>query len=551
MDSTIKFRLNDEPVNTTLAPGTPVLDFLRKDAVLSGTKEGCREGDCGACAVLVGEADRDGGGARYRALPSCLLALGELRDCHLITIEGLCSGRRDGLTPVMRAFLEENASQCGFCSPGFVIALTAWLANPDATPDLAGAMTAVDGNLCRCTGYGSIRRAASRLVREFAGLPSLSRPRLEALVRLGVLPASVKAFLEEIKGRASIAPDMVCGAVPTGGTALTDGTAPTGDSAPTGPSVALGGGTDWYVRNPDPEPGFSPILLRSLPGFSGIAIGVRNGDRRLELGGALRVSEFFASPTVRASLPGLMPFEHAFASTLIRNLATLGGNIANASPVGDLTSMFMALGTTLEIVALSPDQAPAGQVPVQSRDSARGRPYAPRVVALCDFFLDYKKTELHPGEAIRRIFVPLGQDDANPLRFSFEKAAKRSHLDIAAINTALAFRVSNGVMKDARLSAGGVAPVPRLLEKASSLLEGTRIDTDAPALAALARAVAATAEGEISPIGDVRGSADYRRRMMGRFVLAHFLRLFPGPWSGAGSGPGSESGSGLAEELFP
>jgi len=140
------------------AEGMPVLDVARGELGLTSTKEGCREGDCGACAVLVGEQIANT--VRYRAVPSCLLALGELKGKHLLSLEGLIEGTEDGLTPVMRAFIEENASQCGFCTPGFIIALTSWLAEPQV-PDLAGALRAVDGNLCRCTGYAAIRRAAA------------------------------------------------------------------------------------------------------------------------------------------------------------------------------------------------------------------------------------------------------------------------------------------------------------------------------------------------------------------------------------------------------
>src|SRR3989339_1469674 len=158
----MKILVNDAWVEPRTAYGSPALDFIRGEMGLTGTKEGCREGDCGACAVLVGEFAGYGsslGSAsprapRYLAMPSCLLALGDLDGKHLITIEGLSADAPEGLTPVMRAFLEENASQCGFCSPGFIVSLSAWLAAP-GRPELAGAMTAVDGNLCRCTGYGS------------------------------------------------------------------------------------------------------------------------------------------------------------------------------------------------------------------------------------------------------------------------------------------------------------------------------------------------------------------------------------------------------------
>lgn len=528
MDSYLEFRLNDGPVRTDAAPGTPALDYIRSGAGLSGTKEGCREGDCGACAVLLG-SPVPGGGARYRAVPSCLLALGDVQGCHLVTIEGLVSGAPGGLTPVMRAFLEENASQCGFCSPGFIVSLTAWLAAPGTgilgEHDLAGAMAAVDGNLCRCTGYGSIRRAATRLAREFRGLPTDPEARLERLVIAGVLPKSVLDFAAETRK------DLPEPAVTSGDARRDDVT-------------ALGGGTDYFVRNPDPcgsdaRGGFSPILLSRLPGFTGVALAGSEGDRRLEIGAATRVADFFAAPELRSCVPGIERFEREFASTLVRNLATLGGNIANASPVGDLVAMLMALGADLEIVRL--------------RDGTA------RSLPLDRFFLGYKKTDLSPGEALRRVIIQvpdgagswdaataglsrggqaaLAADHGSSLRFSFEKAAKRKNLDIAAVNSALSFRLEGGAIAGARLSAGGVAPVPLLLKKASALLEGVRADSGGAALAAVARAVAATAEGEISPIGDVRGSAEYRRRMTGRFVLAHFLRLFPD--------------SGIGEELFP
>lgn len=508
MNPSLDFWLNDAPIRTGTARGTPLLDFLRGGQGLSGTKEGCREGDCGACAVLIGTSGAPGspdadvsGAVRYRAVPSCLFALGEAEGSHILTIEGLASGAPDGLTPVMRAFLEENASQCGFCSPGFIVALSAWLAQPGPAPDMAGAMAAIDGNLCRCTGYGAIRRAAARLCREFADLPSEAGPRLAALVEAHVLPRSTLEF----SAQSSTAPAIASAA----GADAAPGTTAPGTTTPG--ATVLGGGTDYYVRNPDPEPGFAPALLARMPGYAGIA---RSADgSHLIVGAATRVTDFFASAELRQAVPGIERFERLFASTLIRNLATLGGNLANASPVGDLTAMLMALGATLEIAGT---------------DGADGM----RLVPIERFHTAYKKTALRDREAIRSIRLPIG-----PHRFSFEKASKRANLDIAAVNSALAFRLADGAISGARLSAGGAAPVPLLLSKASALLEGARADAGPQALAALARAVAATAEKEISPISDVRGSAEYRRRMTGRFVLAHFLRLFPD--------------SGLAEELFP
>lgn len=520
---TLKILVNDRWVEPKTPYGSPALDFIRGELGLTGTKEGCREGDCGACAVLVGErAAAEAGAAaaapRYMAVPSCLLALGDLAGKHLITIEGLSASSPDRLTPVMRAFLEENASQCGFCSPGFIVALSAWLARP-GKPDLAGAMIAIDGNLCRCTGYGSIRRAAERLAIEFADLPDEGGARLGVLVERGVLPRSVLDFVEKAGQETARErqPDMPMGMLP----------------------VSLGGGTDFYVRNPDPDQGFEPRLLRSVPELSGI-VPVRRGEAPwIRIGAATRVTDFFASPSIRRAVPGIEAFEREFASTLIRNLATLGGNIANASPVGDITAMLMGLGAILEI------------------GSEVAKTGAPRFLPIEEFFIGYKKTALLTDEIIRAILIPDVQDlesssfvlrGRSDLLFSFEKISKRRNLDIAAVNTAMSFRIESGKIRGVRISAGGVAAMPILLKKAQALMEGQpageqdtqpRAETASVglALANLARAVSAAAEEEVSPIGDVRGSAAYRKRMTGRLVLAHFVRLF--------------GSTGIAEELFP
>ena len=486
-----KILVNDTWVESCDGQEGPALDFIRHTMGLTGTKEGCREGDCGACAVLVGEAGNDG--PVYRALPSCLLALGSLYGKHLVTIEGL-RGRKDEpgcLTPVMRAFLEENASQCGFCSPGFIITLTAWLCAP-GKKDLAGAMAAVDGNLCRCTGYGSIRRAARRLEREFADLPHRNADRLEALVDAGVLPVSVRAFAAAGPGAS----------------------APAGAGRAAGSVTLLGGGTDYFVRNPEPGAGFEPLSLPSFGEYRHITrIGsVREG--RIEVGAAVTVAEFFASPELRSAVPGIEAFESQFASVLVRGLATVGGNLANASPVGDLSCILLALGSGLVL----------GKPGVAISDG--------RSLSSADFFLGYKKTALAEGEAILAVNIPLTPG----LRFSFAKTAKRGNLDIAAVNSAIAFRLQGGRLKDVRLSAGGVGPVPLSLG-AASLMEGFDPAAGPAALADLARRTAAAAAAEVKPINDARGSAAYRSRMTGRLVLHHFLTLF--------------EGSGLAEELYP
>lgn len=471
---------NSEPYEPRCSRGTPALDLIRGEKGLLGTKEGCREGDCGACAVLLGGPEE--GGIRYRAVPSCLLASGDLERKHLVTIEGL----GPDLSPVQKAFLEENASQCGFCTPGFIMALTAWLCDACA-PSVEGALRAADGNLCRCTGYGSIRRAAERLSREFSGLPLDPARRMEILAERGVLPSSVLAYrtwLETYDGKRHHPEKPADGSIPV-----------------------VAGGTDYYVRNPEPPEDFSPFLVKSHPSARGIGEVPFQGASALRIGAAVTAAEFFSSPLVREQVPGIEAFEREFASTLIRNVATLGGNIANASPVGDLSSMLLGLGAWVEI-----------------------GPEPSRIIALEDFFISYKKTALAPGEFILSILLPSGGKD---LRFSFAKISKRRNLDIAAVNVSISWREAEGRIRGARVSAGGVAPTPILLHCAAEALEGEPSPLGAQAV----RSAAQAAMDEIAPIGDVRGSAEYRRRMTGRLVIATLLRLFPD--------------GRLAEELYP
>lgn len=384
----------------------------------------------------------------------------------------------------MRALAEANGSQCGFCSPGFVVSLTAYLIGGERGKlSVEGAISAVEGNLCRCTGYGSIKRAAARLVEEFGDLPVDASRRLEALVAAGVVPTALQLFAT--------------------GQMLTAGGAPgdTKDFIVRG--FVLGGGTDFFVRNPDPDRGDYPeyTLLGRNPELRRVELRANGGDGnapRLEVGAALNWREFFSEPRVLELVPGLGAFEKLLASPLVRERATIGGNIANASPVGDLTAMLLALGASVRI---------------------EGGPGGPRELPLESLFLGYKKLDLRPGEYIASALLPAARKVE---RFNFEKVSKRERLDIAAVNSAAVFELAlDERIERARISAGGVAPVPLVLKKTAAFLAGKRPD---PATALEAARIAA---GEIAPIGDVRGAADYRSRLLQRLVLSHFVRLFP------------------------
>ena len=478
MTRTIRFRLNETLHELEVREESLALDWIRGEAGFKGTKEGCREGDCGACLVLLGGRGPEGS-VEWRSVTSCTLAMGELDGHHLITIEGLASA---GLTPVMEAMVDEGASQCGFCSPGFVLALTGYLIS-GARIDPLEAIVAIEGNLCRCTGYGSIRRAAAILSRDFADLPAGLPPRLELLSARGVIPASLAALMADPPEAAE----------------------PSESQAAQPENLVLGGGTDWFVRNPDPEPGTHPVFTYRSPAARSITRVDHGGTPYIELCAAVNETDFFASALVKEAAPGIERFEADIASPPIRNRATIAGNVANASPIADMTAMLIALGAE---VTVGTGRAGGGQ----------GSGGKERTVALEDFFLAYKKIDLQPGETIQKLAFPAVWSS-----FAFEKAAKRERLDIATVNCAVAVRMaSDGTIAVAGYAAGGVAAVPLRLKDVEAAIIGRAPST------AMVREVGKLAAGAGSPMGDVRGSSAYRKRLLERLAWAACIRLWPG-----------------------
>ncbi len=455
--------LNGEPVTTDMAPGEVALDFLRRERGLKGTKEGCREGDCGACTVLLGE--RTASGMRYRAVASCLLPVGELHGRHLVTIEGLTG---ETLSAVQRAIVEEGATQCGFCTPGIVVALTGFLLT---SPSLVeeNALEAIDGNICRCTGYTSIRRAVARLVDALDFEPGAMENRHEELAEAGLLPP----FFRGIAGRLAAMEDAASGGEPARG-------------------IPVAGGTDLFVQEPERLKNETLRFLSRDP--RGEAVFEENGW--IVMDATCTMEEIRNSPVLDTLFPSWKQMLGLHSSTLIRNRATPAGNIANASPIGDMSIILLALGARVEI----------------------GSGGSARTVALDRFFKGYKEIDLGPDEIITRILFPKPPEGS---RFNFEKVSRREYLDIASVNTAFSCTVGNDVIRAARLSAGGVAPVPLFLAETSAWLAGRPLSAET-ALGAAERAAA-----EVTPISDVRGSAHYKRRLLRRLVAAHFVTCFP------------------------
>ena len=459
------FLLNDRLVSTEESAGMTLLEFIRGVACLSGTKDACREGECGACTVLVGARAADGTVA-YKACASCLLPLGDIDGCHVVTVEGLGS---EPLTLVQRLIVEHSASQCGFCTPGIVLSLTGFaLGSPDLSYNAA--LNALDGNICRCTGYASIRNAARALCEALAGAARHPGQRREVLLATGVIPAyfrTVPARLAELEA----APAAAAGKG----------------------AIAVAGGTDLFVQKPEQLMESDLCFLSKRRDLDY----VREDKGSLRVGGAVTIEDFRNSEAVRRHFPALAADLLLHSSAILRNKATLAGNIVNASPIGDATIILLALNASLTIT---------------------GEGGRKREVPLDKFYLGYKKTSLACGELVSEISIPLLPAGAF---YRFEKVSNRAILDIAAVNSALLLATGpDGAVTALRVSAGGAGPVPMLLPGLEKFL-GRK--PDAAFFQDLSKAALAAAK----PIDDIRGSAEYKRLLLGQLMLAHARALAP------------------------
>ncbi|PKM98930.1 MAG: hypothetical protein CVU79_01375 [Elusimicrobia bacterium HGW-Elusimicrobia-3] len=452
------FILNNSPVSTDKSPGMTLLEFVRDVSCLSGTKEACREGECGACTVLVGSRRPDGA-MSYKACASCLLPLGDADGCHVVTVEGL--GGAD-LTLVQKLIVGHSASQCGFCTPGIVLSLTGFALGA-ARISYEGAVDALDGNICRCTGYAAIRNAARALCEGLAGMDAAPARRVGELISAGVVPDYFKDIPSRLSRLKTAPPQAAQNA------------------------VLVAGGTDLFVQKPEElmESELCFLSKRSDLDY------VKEDGEVLRVGGATTIEDFRLSGPVRRHFPALERDFLLHSSAILRNKATLAGNVVNASPIGDATIILLALAARLVITA------------------AGGKK---REVPLDKFFLGYKKTDLACGEIVSEIVIPLLPAGA---RYRFEKVSNRATLDIAAVNSALRLVTSpEGTIADLRVSAGGVAAVPLLLALES--FKGRKPD------AAAAEALADAASDAARPIDDIRGSAAYKKLLLGQLVRAHF-----------------------------
>jgi len=461
----IQFILNNEDISTNVPPGVLLIDFIRYHAHLTGTKIGCREGDCGACTVLAG-AIKDNE-LQYTSLTSCLTPLGNIQHMHIVTVEGL--NKMDGLNPIQQAMSDESATQCGFCTPGFVVSMAGFCLS-NKKPSYQQAVAAVDGNICRCTGYKSIERAL-QTVTDLMMQRNNELPLIDFLLDNKILPSYFKDIKKRLKKTAT----------QTNGITVHQPVA-----------TWLGGGTDLYVQQHE-KMVHSPInfLLNE-----GKLKGIRKEENTCVIGASTTVTELMESAIFKQAVPGFDIFAKLVSSTPIRNIATLAGNFSNASPIGDLTVLFLALDATLQL-----------------REGENIRQ-----TALQQFFKAYKQIDKNKEEYIEKIMFEI---PASKYLVNFEKVSKRRNLDIATVNTAIKIEMEGDIIIHASLSAGGVAPVPAYLKNASLLLKNKKANED------LVEEVVAAARREITPISDARGTAAYKKQLLGQLVKAHFIQLFP------------------------
>jgi len=458
----IEFILNRQKIRTELPSGTTVLDFVRYHQHLFGTKIGCREGDCGACTVLVGSLEN--GDLKYQTMTSCLMPLSNAQGKHIVTIEGV---NMEKLSPVQQAMVENNGTQCGFCTVGFVMSLTAFALSENITYELA--IAAFDGNICRCTGYKSIERAAYDIVQNLQSKPE--KERLKWLVETGFIPAyflAIEAQLKELKKNRNT-PENV-----------------------ENKTVIVGGGTDLFVQKPEELRREKMINFYDQPQLNQI----KSKDGKCFIGASTTVTDLEKSKLMLSIFPDLKSYTKLVASTPIRNMATNAGNFINASPIGDMSIFFLALDA--EIVL--------------------NNNLKKRNIKLKDFFLDYKKLDKESEEFIETIVFEIPGKNA---AFNFEKVSKRTHLDIASVNSACLMEIVDGTVIKIHLSAGGVGPIPKYLKETCAFMNGEKIDQN------LIEDAIKIMQQEIAPISDARGSAEYKRLLLRQLFIAHMIKFFP------------------------
>lgn len=460
----LEFTLNGRSLRIqAVSPTQTLLSYLRQHGYI-GTKEGCGDGDCGACTVAMMGTDAQGQ-PQYQAVNSCLLPIGSLGGRHIYTVEGIANGQ---LHPVQQAMVDLGGSQCGYCTPGFIMSLFAGYYSDRVADDVT-----IEGNLCRCTGYLPIRRAAQRVAAEPHGEDGFSQALTQAST-----PLTGTAFAGQ--GQQFYRPTQLSEVL----TLLQ--THP--DATLVAGSTDLGLEMSWYRQH-------YPVMV-SLEAVGELRQ-MQQTDDAVVIGAAVPLSHI--EDQLRGVFPSLDEMLHWFAARQVRNRATLGGNLGTASPIGDLPPVLLALDATMQVV------------------SAEGQ----REIPIANFFKGYRVTDLRAGEVIVSVTIPKTVPAGVARRLSQSyKVGKRGTDDISIV--AAAYRVDlddQDRIVAARLAYGGVAATPARATAVEAWLVG-RPWTLETVLAAKSQLQSA-----FSPLTDLRGSAEYRNRLVANLFEKFFVEF--------------------------
>jgi xanthine dehydrogenase small subunit len=464
MRDCISFVLNGRPQTLrNVPPATTLLEYLRKTRRLTGTKEGCAEGDCGACTVTIGEL-RDST-VRHLAVNACILLLPMLEGRSVTTVEHL-QGDNGDLHPVQQALLDAHGSQCGFCTPGFVMSLyAAYLGEPK--PDARRVNDILAGNLCRCTGYGPIVQAAQAM----HDLPAPDSAAHDDAGRLKAIAHDDTVVIES-EGRRFFSP------------ATLDELARLYATNPS--ATIVSGATDiglWITKQHRDIPVFiATNRVRELQTVTETA-------GRLRIGAAVTWSDL--EGVIGLHYPDFGELLRRFASVQVRNAATIGGNIANGSPIGDGPPALIALGASI----------------ILRKGAAR------RTLPLESFFIAYGKQDRQPGEFVEAVEVPLLD---RPDQLKCYKVSKRFDQDISAVCGCFNIDVTDGIVREARICYGGMAGTPKRAAAVETALIGQPWT-----LAAITNALPAF-DRDFTPLTDMRGSSAYRSQAAKNLLVKYF-----------------------------